>query len=390
MRWVYLAKTVAYGGPYPTTGNAFGLKFLDRFFSPFQGTQAVTDTTRSVSGVAVGRTLDGSYCSEGEVVLAIPGPKPPGAPASGKWHILRLSSEFECYLGKSSGTITTTGSVIRYTGGAETPALDSMGNPIVDSVVNKWPNIANDKWVIYAKLDAAFYIVSPSGGGGGADLVYFTVPTDRNPANATFNVTFVEALGSQSPTLTAGAFTVWDGYFKFPFAVANAEGVAVFNATENRWDVLYCEQMCLFARALVNNPSGFVGADNPVPIDNFQAVGYGMYLLPPTTLPTSAGNRRKHRGRDNDELLIIYDFADGKWQIVDSPHRSYTWIVKPTGNAGGGIAKGSAGAIVVQVGPDTGLSMSGQALYAPVVDGKYCTAWQDDGGTIYVAPGECQ
>jgi hypothetical protein len=306
-RWVHLAKTIRVGVNYPTSGNTFGLQFIDREFTPTQGVQAVTDHTRSATKQAVGRTLDGRYLDEGTVVLAVPTPKVPDTSGKGRWCIMPLTPKFECFLGKTSGTISGydagtgtngSGSVARWknVAGTESAALDAAGNPIVDSnVQNKWPAIAANKWVIYAKLgdqfyivspsagpsvqvylgqaygaitgpngsgtverlvggteaptgtfdavvnkfpaiadgqkliyadiDGTYYIVSPSGGGGGTDLVYFTVPTDRNPANATFSVTFVEALGSRSPTLTAGAFTIWDGYFKFPRAMAGGHGV---------------------------------------------------------------------------------------------------------------------------------------------------------------------
>jgi hypothetical protein len=165
----------------------------------------------------------------------------------------------------------------------------------------------------------------------------------------------------------------------------------VYNATEGRWDVLYCEQMTLYARASVNNSSGFIYSDDTVTIDGFTALGFSLYTLYPTTLPTTAGNARKHRGLDNDEVWLMWDSGRSRWEIIDVTDRPWTWIVKPSSNTGSKIAKGATGNVTVLKGRDSGVTFTGvTAEYAEVIDGKECTCWQDDDGNKYVAPGECQ
>jgi hypothetical protein len=161
-RWVYLAKTIRVSADYPTTGDTFGFSFIDRDFTVSEGPQAVTDTPRSDVYQGIGHSIDGSYIGENTVVAVIPAPAPPGSSPGDnqRWHIIPPSIPFQIYLGKAVGPIpqNTTGAVERYTGGAETDA------GLEDSVINKWPDIPNNGWVIYATIGSAMYVIAPSGG----------------------------------------------------------------------------------------------------------------------------------------------------------------------------------------------------------------------------------
>lgn len=177
-RWVYLAKTKRVGGAYPAAGsNTFGLQFLDREFTPTEGTQAVTDHTRSDVAQAVGRMLDGSFVPEGTVVPVIPAPPAPGTEGKGRWHILPGQID-KLFLGVADGAIPEdgTGVVTRLIGGPET------GHGASDQVENKWPAIDDGEFVIYGQVegDGTLYVLAPSGGAEtGVPFVNrsgFTVP----------------------------------------------------------------------------------------------------------------------------------------------------------------------------------------------------------------------
>jgi hypothetical protein len=90
-RWAYLAKTIKVGSSYPVmttiSGATFGLQFLDREFTPAEFSGVITDKPRATKSQAFGRTINGQWVLEGEVVLAFPAPPPPGTTGKGRWWI---------------------------------------------------------------------------------------------------------------------------------------------------------------------------------------------------------------------------------------------------------------------------------------------------------------
>jgi hypothetical protein len=155
-RWVYLAKTIKVGATYPTSGNTFGLQFIDREFSPLEGNQTATDRTRSATSQQVGRTLDGSYIEEGTVIACVPAPLPPGTSGKGRWHIL------------TSGTVIhrgitlepmTKGSLIgsavtRYLPGTRTLST------ITDQVFDEYVDVATGKKVAYMAEGSSLWLLA--------------------------------------------------------------------------------------------------------------------------------------------------------------------------------------------------------------------------------------
>lgn len=87
-RQMFLAKTIRVGGSYPASGNTFGLRFIDREFTPAEGTQAATDHPRSANWQVIGQTLDGSYVEEHKPVMVFPTPPAKGTSGNGRWVIL--------------------------------------------------------------------------------------------------------------------------------------------------------------------------------------------------------------------------------------------------------------------------------------------------------------
>jgi hypothetical protein len=158
-RWVYLAKTIKgeEEATYPTSGNTFGLQFIDREFAPTEGSQTATDRTRSASSQAVGRTIDGSYIEEGIVVACAPAPPPPGTSGKGRWHILTGSGTV-IHRGITLEAMTK-GSLIgsavtRYLPGTRTEST------ITDQVFDEYVDVAAGKKVAYMMSGNSLWLLA--------------------------------------------------------------------------------------------------------------------------------------------------------------------------------------------------------------------------------------
>jgi hypothetical protein len=158
-RWLYVAKTIKVGGTYPTTGNTFGLQFLDREYTPTQGDRAVTDHTRSATKQAIGRTFDGRYVSEGKVVIAFPAPPPPNTTGKGRWWILDISVEIHRGVTLQRIEKLQSGEVKRFVDGSNQFAK-SGDDDIVDTVVDDWATIDTGKLCAYAKIGGSYYMLA--------------------------------------------------------------------------------------------------------------------------------------------------------------------------------------------------------------------------------------
>jgi hypothetical protein len=94
-RELYHVVTAAFPGlgPYPATGNTFGIIFVDREFTALPGDRSVTEHPRSGLGMAIARTVNGSYLAEGRNAVAFHAPPPPGTTGKGKWWLLPPQQE---------------------------------------------------------------------------------------------------------------------------------------------------------------------------------------------------------------------------------------------------------------------------------------------------------
>ena len=151
-RWVYLAKTIRVGEEYPATGNTFGLQFIDREFTPEEGTQSATDHARSATSQAVGRTFSGEYLAEGTPVLAVPAPRPPGTTGKGRWHIVALNAQIKRGVTDEEILKGDSGNVSRYLDGTD----DDSG--ATDEIRNDYIDVGVGKSVMYVTLGGVKYI----------------------------------------------------------------------------------------------------------------------------------------------------------------------------------------------------------------------------------------
>ncbi len=297
-------------GSYPLEAAAptvFPFKFLDAEFEPTIGAQAFTATARSTAQAAVGYSDTFIPNGTDRPVFWLRGLGTDGD--EGEWFFFPAGGKV--YVGKSNAAIpegSTTGSVSRYNGGTETDT------GIDDTVVNKWPEIPTNTWVIYAPIGSAKYILAPAGSAAPSTL-YFETASDRNPASGSFSATNLVALHGTAP---GSPLTIHDPDILFPRALAGGNGIATWDATNGRYQCVYVQQQCLMARALINTVGGMSGSvDEIVPIDNFEALSNAPFNLVPATLPTSARNRQRHRGRDNHKVILAWDEVNDEWLIVD-------------------------------------------------------------------------
>lgn len=92
-RELFHVVTCAFNGPYPATGNTFGILFVDREFTAFPGDRSVTNHPRSGLGLAVARTVNDSYLAVNRNAVAFFAPPPPGTSGKGKWWLLPPQQE---------------------------------------------------------------------------------------------------------------------------------------------------------------------------------------------------------------------------------------------------------------------------------------------------------
>lgn len=188
---------------------------------------------------------------------------------------------------------------------ADVAVFDTMG-------LKGSATIGNTVWVTALGADTSMFELVGSVGGG-ASVVKFSVPTNRDPSSENFMVDVEEVLSGEPPGET---IEVWDEAFLYRRAPQGAVGFACFNGEAERWEVLVCQQQCLLARALVNDTGG-MGEAGYVTIDNFEACTFGIYSLPPNPLPTQAINFFLHKGRNDDDLMLAWDEASTDWIIID-------------------------------------------------------------------------
>lgn len=127
-RYFYQAKTIKIGETYPTSGATFGLQFLDREFTRAEGSSTVTEHPRSDLSQAVGRTVNGQWVLEGEIVRVWPAKPPPGTSGKGSWWI----DAQPYYYGKLSSALAPDGTatMVIWTPGDGTPTWAATGHEI--------------------------------------------------------------------------------------------------------------------------------------------------------------------------------------------------------------------------------------------------------------------
>lgn len=146
-------------------------------------------------------------------------------------------------------------------------------------------------------------------------VLYFETSADRSLSNDYLLGTNLVAMTGTAPS---APLTIYDEDFMFPRALAGGHGIAVYDETNARYQCVFVEQQCLLGRAQINTTGGMSGSvDELVPIDNFQDLGMAPFNLLPATLPTQAINRQRHRGRDNQYVILAWDDVHEQWLIID-------------------------------------------------------------------------
>jgi hypothetical protein len=236
-RWHYLARTVAIGEEtYPGDGaNTFGLVFLDREYTPTAGAQGVTDADRASAHQAIGRTINGQWILEGELVEAIPSPPPPGTTDKGRWSIVPLRPY---YWGKLSTTLNPGSSAT-----VRVWKIDS-GGTWVDTGFDQtvWDRagstIDTNTWICFA------WEPNPAGGGR---WVVITTPSEAGEEYRTaIGVIGASNLAATNLATNPGNIT--------PTAATNSEGTVPLSSSVNNaifWPDLNGSSQIVFSRNLL-------------------------------------------------------------------------------------------------------------------------------------------
>lgn len=189
-----------------------------------------------------------------------------------------------------------------------------------------------------------------------------------------------------------GQARVYDEGLVFPRIVAGAIGLAVWNdshTTGPRYECVFVQQVCITAKAKVDQAQDGIQAGNPtdININSFVPTSPSPFNLSPDPLPQTAFNKFELRGKDDDQLWLEWDDNTSEWVIVQISNREKSYV----GKALLDIDKGNDGSVTVYVnGLPTGNILTCKALGAKVFAGKWVSMWTDpSSGVIYVAPWEC-
>lgn len=162
-----IVKTVKQSTEYPTSGDTFAIQFVDGEFTAGEGTNAISWTPRSDDDKphTFARSLRGEYIGEGTYCLAHHIRGPMKGDVKGEWW---LDPACEIRLGKADVDILNgaSGAVSWYRGatGAETDTTINF------TCKNRFAPVAANDWVMFVKVDAAYYLL-PSGGGGSSSTI---------------------------------------------------------------------------------------------------------------------------------------------------------------------------------------------------------------------------
>lgn len=312
-RWHYLARTVAIGeSPYPgaTGDNTFGLVFLDREYTPTAGAQAVTDADRASTHQAIGRTINGQWILEGELVEAIPAPPPPGTTDKGRWSIVPLRPY---YWGVLSGTLAAGSSAtvrIWSLNGSNAWVDSGFDQTVWDGTLPAGESLASGTWVLL--------VWEPNSAGGGR---WMAIPAAEKMVLVEFTLTEnmgATVAGQAAATVTAssdpgvaGAITVFDPQGRWTDAITGCKGTAWRLAGAFR--ILGCTRAVREATATLN--ADMCGSAPTVTGWTPRAIGEHQVDPGAGTL----ANPRGHYGQSGDVVLFLRtnNAPPFTWAVVD-------------------------------------------------------------------------
>lgn len=156
-------------------------------------------------------------------------------------------------------------------------------------------------------------------------LMRFQTYADRPAAQAFIEGTWVRSYadGDLSP---AANFTpsgaIHDPEFLFPRALAGGYGLAVYNNGLNRYEVVVCQQQCLYATATINQSDGITDTTltNNV-MTGFTAQSFSLFNQTPSPAPTLFDNPYKRFAKNGDSVVLAWFEATGKWVCIGVPKK---------------------------------------------------------------------
>lgn len=253
------------------------------------------------------------------------------------------------------------------------------------SIGRLWKGPVGAKGLAYQRLDGVYEIIYMLR----YDMfVKFVAAETRSIGQNSFSVTIVE--GFQHGDLNGdNQAVVYDPYGIFPRVTDQCNGIAVWDDENDRYQCIFVEQAATMAKATINNATIGIqlGQDTDIPVNNFTVISPPPFAANPVPIPDTARNLYQFRGKDGDEVLLVWDDASLEWIIAQISCREKSYVVKPVND----IEKGATGDCVIYInGVATTEIIQCKALGAKVFSNKWCSAWTEPStGVVYVAPWEC-
>lgn len=232
-----------------------------------------------------------------------------------------LSPRDAAWIGKADTAIATgaSGTVSIWSGtpGSEVDTLVDITN-----CYNRSAAIALGGWVKVKFVHGYRYVEPFDPAASSITVAYFHLTTDRDPSSEQFTVVYDDHFpeNNTAPELTGGTFTVWDSEFIYKRAITGCHGIAVYNDSQARWDVIFCQQQCITATAIVASESpgqpGMCEAGE-ILIDDFIGTSPSPFLVEPSPVPTTALNDFGHKGMAGDALQLIWDEWQEEWVVIN-------------------------------------------------------------------------
>lgn len=247
-----------------------------------------------------------------------------------------------------------------------------------------WSGLIDYKGIAFLREDGKYEVIYMQ---RNALIIEFTAYANRETAATTFQATISSGYQHGDKLPTTNPITIHDTQLLFPRVVTGAKGKAVYNDLLDRYDCLIVDQVALLGKAKVNNTAGMLGEVENVVITQFVALTQAPFGKAPNPLPTQAHNRFGLRGKDQDDILVVWDENNAGWLISQVMLREKSYV----GKASAAIAKGETKPVQIYVGGvPTGTFLNAKALGAAITANKWVSMWTDPvDSTVYVAPWEC-
>jgi hypothetical protein len=138
--------------------------------------------------------------------------------------------------------------------------------------------------------------------------------------------------GSQQDVQDPGStLTVYDAGGCWPRARSGAKFHAIYDAIEDKYVVVWCEQICITGKAELGVDMCATGSGT---ITNFTVTSPAPFNLAPTSLPTSVLNPYEHRGQATDVVWLAWDNSVSDWVIIDVEKHELTVLISLRLNGG--------------------------------------------------------